>query len=135
MKDFKDKPDDSDETKEDNQKQREWIKKCFELPGDYTPARLYAKFADARWSNVTFAGKSFTINGKPESYESWKKRSIENARVSLAFESTFKEICRAREIQGLTTIGTRFQLDDPRKVPAERAATYRKWCPVPRIPE
>jgi hypothetical protein len=126
MRDYIDKPDDTDEAKALNASQRDWINKCFQLPGDYTPERLYAKFADARWSDVCFAGKSFTINGKPETYEAWKKRSIENAKISLAFESTFKEICLARQIQGYTTIGTRFNLKDPRSVPLERAALYRK---------
>jgi hypothetical protein len=126
MKDHKDKPEDTAEDKAANAVQREWVNNCFQLPGDYSAERLYAKFADARWSDVVFAGKSFTINGKPESYEAWKKRSFENAKISLAFESTFKEICRVREIQGYTTIGTHFNLPDPRSVPVVRAALYRK---------
>ncbi|KAI1293913.1 hypothetical protein F5Y03DRAFT_373909 [Xylaria venustula] len=124
MKDPIDKATDSEEEKATNAAQREWVRKCFQLPGDYSSERLYAKFADARWSDVCFAGKSFTINGKPESYDAWKRRSLENARLSLAFESTFKEICIARQFQGLTTIGTRFRLKDARIIPAERAALY-----------
>ncbi len=127
MKDYKDKPTDTEEEKQLNASQREWVSSCFELPGDYTPERLYAKFADARWSDVCFAGKSFVVNGKLESYEAWKRRSLENAKLSLAFESTFKEICIARQLQGYTTIGTRFNLKDARKVPTARAALYRMY--------
>lgn len=126
MADFSDKEGDSEDLREYKRKQREWIDKSFQLPGDYRPERLYAKFADARWSNFKFVGKTFVIDGVPRDYPVWRLANEQNAAVSLAFEAVFKEIAIKREMKGLTTIGTKFNLDDPAKL-ASRPATYREF--------
>ncbi|KAK0707165.1 hypothetical protein B0T21DRAFT_377299 [Apiosordaria backusii] len=122
MADFTDKPGDSQRLKDYNKKQRDWIANCFQLPGDYRPERLYAKFADARWGNFRFVGRSFVVNGIEEDYPVWRQDNLNNAKVANAFESVFKDIWTERQMAGLTTIGTKFNLDNPANV--ARPALY-----------
>lgn len=126
MADYSDEPDDSDDLREYKRKQREWIDKSFQLPGDYRAERLYAKFADARWGNFKFVGKTFMIDGVARDYPVWKLASLKNARVANAFENVFKDIWVERQMAGLTTIGTRFNLDNPAET-TSRPATYREF--------
>ncbi|KAK4455334.1 hypothetical protein QBC34DRAFT_460221 [Podospora aff. communis PSN243] len=124
MANWKDEPGDSPELLELKKKKRDWIDQTFQRAGDYRAERLYAKFADARWGGESFrfVGKTFIVDGKPIDYQVWKTLNMQNARVAMAFENVFKEICVLRQIQGLTTVGTKFSLDKPSEV--GRPATY-----------
>ncbi|KAK3360759.1 hypothetical protein B0T25DRAFT_602581 [Lasiosphaeria hispida] len=124
MAEYKDEEGDSEVDKEFKRKKREWIANTFQLPGDYRAERLYAKFADARWGGESFrfVGRSFVVDGVSQTYEVWKMASRANAQVANAFESVFKSIWIDRQLSGLTTIGTRFSLDNPADV--SRPATY-----------
>ncbi|KAK4161607.1 hypothetical protein QBC43DRAFT_302779 [Cladorrhinum sp. PSN259] len=115
--------DDTEGTKKFKAKQREWVKNNFEVAGDYRPERLYAKMAAARWNEMSFAGPSFTVNGVEETWEEWKLNKA-NRTVAAAFEKIIKTTWADRAEEGLTAIGTRFNLDGENARPVERPALF-----------
>lgn len=115
---YQDQPNDTPEKKEINRQNREWIANNFEVPGDYRPERLFAKMSAARWNEMTFAGTSFTLNGKTETWEAWSKK-LENLSAAQTIRYLFERIWLEREIQGWTSIGTRFALDGDKAKPGE----------------
>ncbi|UKZ80878.1 hypothetical protein TrVFT333_008643 [Trichoderma virens FT-333] len=118
---FEDAPDDDDAKKNRKKKQRDFIHNNFEVPGDYRPERLYAKMASGWWGEgVSFAGPSSMADKSSDEYATWKEVK-ENDHASSTLESIFKDISLKREEDGMTTIGTRFNLDG--KIP-EHDATY-----------
>ncbi|GJC97844.1 hypothetical protein ColKHC_06670 [Colletotrichum higginsianum] len=92
---------------------KEWLQKHFQVPGDYRPERIFAKFADAHWSQVSLVTNPFNKDDLKSVYEQWKNSSEKNASIGNAFEKVFQVIAVQRQNQGLTTIGTRFNLDAP----------------------
>ncbi|OBR08062.1 hypothetical protein CH63R_09583 [Colletotrichum higginsianum IMI 349063] len=110
---YDDNPLDPPEKRQYNKEMREWLQKHFQVPGDYRPERIFAKFADAHWSQVSLVTNPFNKDDLKSVYEQWKNSSEKNASIGNAFEKVFQVIAVQRQNQGLTTIGTRFNLDAP----------------------
>ncbi|KAK2051795.1 hypothetical protein LY76DRAFT_673537, partial [Colletotrichum caudatum] len=108
---YDDNPLDTPEKRQYNKEMREWLQKYFQVPGDYRPERIFAKFADAHWSQVSLVTNPFNKDDLNSVYEQWKNSSEKNASIGNAFEKVFQVIAVQRQNQGLTTIGTRFNLD------------------------
>ncbi|KAI8249180.1 hypothetical protein K4K53_000266 [Colletotrichum sp. SAR 10_77] len=99
------------ERRQYNGQMREWLQKHFQVPGDYRPEQIFAKFADAHRSQVSLVTNPLAdLNSV---YEQWKTSSEMNTNIGNASEKVFQIIAVQRQKEGFTTIGTRFNLDAP----------------------
>ncbi|KHN93730.1 uncharacterized protein MAM_08401 [Metarhizium album ARSEF 1941] len=108
-------PDADPDTQADQQALWDFIHNKFDVPGDYSIARLYAKLADAHWSNFDYDNSQFGYNpdGSPRSWAQLKKQ-FEGIDISLPF--MLRKWAETQEKKGLTTTGVQFNLPPPDEI-------------------
>ncbi|GAP90433.1 hypothetical protein SAMD00023353_4500050 [Rosellinia necatrix] len=108
-------PDADPDTKADQQALWDFIHNKFDVPGDYSVARLYAKLADAHWSNFDYDNSQFGYNPDktPRSWAQLKKQFV-GIDISLPF--MLKNWATTQEKKGLTTTGVKFSLPPPDEI-------------------
>ncbi|KAI0890802.1 hypothetical protein F4806DRAFT_507469 [Annulohypoxylon nitens] len=103
------------DTQEDQQALWDFIHDKFDVPGDYSIIRLYAKLADAHWSNFDYDNSQFGYNedGTPRSWAQLKKQFY-GIDISLPF--MLRKWADDQEKKGLTTTGVKFNLPPPDEI-------------------
>ncbi|RYP28223.1 hypothetical protein DL767_007312 [Monosporascus sp. MG133] len=97
------------DTRADQQAMWNFIHEKFDVPGDYSIVRLYAKLADAHWFEFDYRNSQFGYNrdGSPRSWAQLK-RQIQGIDFNLPF--MLHKWAKAQEKKGLTTTGVKFSL-------------------------
>ncbi|KAF7549247.1 hypothetical protein G7Z17_g6522 [Cylindrodendrum hubeiense] len=87
----------------------------FDIPGDYSIERLFAKLADAHWKDFDFTNSQFGFNGDG-SNRSWGQLIKQYPFLETDLQIMLSHWALVQEQNGLTTTGIKFTLPPPEKI-------------------
>ncbi|EFY96362.2 hypothetical protein X797_008361 [Metarhizium robertsii] len=93
----------------------DFIHDKFDIPGDYSIERLYAKLADAHWRDFDFANSQFGVNSDG-SKRSWGQLIKQYPYLETDLQIMLNHWALDQEQKGLTTTGVKFNLPPPDKI-------------------
>ncbi|KAK4207142.1 hypothetical protein QBC37DRAFT_406483 [Rhypophila decipiens] len=102
-------PDADPETQKEQQALWDFIHGKFDVPGNYSIARLYAKLSDSHWKDFDYENSQFGFNADktPRSWAQLKKQ-VPGIDISLPF--MLSKWAEAHDKKGMTTTGVRFSV-------------------------
>ncbi|KAK4206394.1 hypothetical protein QBC37DRAFT_393486 [Rhypophila decipiens] len=102
-------PDADPETQKEQQALWDFIHGKFDVPGEYSIARLYAKLSDSHWKDFDYENSQFGFNADktPRSWAQLKKQ-VPGIDISLPF--MLSKWAEAHDKKGVTTTGVRFSV-------------------------
>ncbi|PLB53296.1 hypothetical protein P170DRAFT_379929 [Aspergillus steynii IBT 23096] len=108
-------PDADPDEQERQQAIWDFIHGKFDVPGDYSIQRLYAKLADAHWRDFDYANSQFGVNtdGSPRS---WGQLIKQYPYLETDLQIMLNHWALEQEQKGLTTTGIKFTLPPPDKI-------------------
>ncbi|KAI0010771.1 hypothetical protein F4779DRAFT_576048 [Xylariaceae sp. FL0662B] len=92
--------------------QAQYIKDNFNVPGDYSLARLYADLTDAHWNDMVTDRSTFGVNddGTPITWEQWSKANPSLKIKLISFLASWVDYMRTR---AYTTLGVKVVIPTP----------------------